>query len=102
MQSNLNRRSFIKRAALAAGAAPFLSFPSITSASTRQRVDKLNCVQVGCGERARTHLEQVIVRHGQNLAAIVDPDERSHGRVFSYLKDKGIGPGTFRPSPITG
>jgi len=96
MQSNLNRRSFIKRAALAAGAAPFLTFPSTGPASTRQPVDKLNCALVGCGVRGRTHLEQVFARYGQNLAAIVDPDERTHGRVFGYLKDKGIDPGTIQ------
>ena len=93
MQSNLNRRSFIKRAALAAGATPFLAFPNIGSASARQPAGKLNCALVGCGARARTHLEQVFVRYGQNLAAIVDPDEKRHGIVSSYLKDKGIDAG---------
>ena len=96
MQSNLNQRLFIKRAALAAGATPFLAFPNIGFASTRQPADKLNCAQVGCGVRAMTHLEQVFVRYGQNLAAIVDPDERSHGRVFSYLKEKGIDAGNLQ------
>jgi predicted dehydrogenase len=96
MQSSLNRRSFIKRAALAAGAAPFLALPGIGSASTRQPSDKLKCALVGCGGRAKTHLEQVFVRHGQNLAAIVDPDEKSHGRVSSFLKDNGIDDGNLR------
>jgi predicted dehydrogenase len=96
MQSNLNRRSFIKRAALAAGATPFLAFPNIGSASARQPADTLHCALVGCGGRARTHLEQAFVRHGQNLAAIVDPDERTHDRVFGYLKDKGLDTGHIR------
>ena len=93
MKSSLNRRAFIQRSVLAAGAV--LAFPHIGSASARKPLDKLNCVQVGCGGRAMTHLEQVIVTHGQNLVAIVDPDERSQGRVSTYLKGKGID-----PSPI--
>jgi predicted dehydrogenase len=96
MQSDLNRRSFIKRAALAAGAAPFLTFPNIGSASAGKPADKLNCALVGCGGRAKTHLEQVFVRYGQNLAAIVDPDEKRHGYVSNYLKDKGIAPGNLQ------
>jgi predicted dehydrogenase len=89
MESKVNRRSFIKRSALAAGAMPFLTFPNIGSAAGKSSA-KLNCVQVGCGGRAMTHLDQVIDRYGQNLAAIVDPDEKSHSRVASHLKSKGI------------
>jgi len=90
MQFKLNRRSFIKRSALAAGAAPFLTFPNVVRASARKAVDKLNCVQVGCGGRAMTHVEQAIYRYGQNLVAIVDPDEKSHRRVSDYLTGKKI------------
>jgi hypothetical protein len=49
MKSNMKRRSFIKRTALAAGAAPFFTFPNIGSAVAGKSGDKLNCVQVGCG-----------------------------------------------------
>jgi predicted dehydrogenase len=94
MHSKLNRRSFIKRSALAAGAAPFLTFPHISSAAALKQ--KLNCVQVGCGGRAMTHLEQVYVVHRQNLAAIVDPDEKRHGRVANYLKGKGVDAGNMQ------
>jgi predicted dehydrogenase len=90
MQLKINRRSFIKRTALAAGAAPFLAFPNVVRASARKAIDKLNCVQVGCGGRADTHLEQVIYRYGQNLVAIVDPDKKRHGHVADYLKSKHI------------
>jgi predicted dehydrogenase len=96
MRFRLNRRSFIKRAALAAGAAPFLGFPNIGSASGRKPVDTLNCVQVGCGVRADTHLQQVIVNQRQNLVAIVDPDEKRHGHVPNWLKNHGIDPGKFQ------
>jgi predicted dehydrogenase len=94
MKSSMNRRSFIKRTALAAGAAPFLSIPNIGFAGAGKPTDKLNCVQVGCGGRAMTHLEQVIVRYGQNLAAIVDPDERNYSRVATFLKGKGVDAGS--------
>src|ERR1035441_138239 len=96
MESKVNRRSFIKRSALAAGAAPFLAFPNIGSAAAGKAGGKLNCVQVGCGGRAMTHLEQVIGRYGQNLAAIVDPDEKKNGHVSSYLKSKGIDAGNLQ------
>lgn len=88
MESKLNRRSFIKRSALATGAA--ISFPHILRASAGKPLDTLRCVQVGCGGRAMTHLEQVIVDQNQHLAAIVDPDEKAFARVGAYLKKKGI------------
>jgi predicted dehydrogenase len=96
MQSKFNRRSFIKRAALAAGATPFIGFPNIGSAAGLRPGDRLRCAQVGCGIRARTHLEQVYFRYGQELVAIVDPDERTYGRIFSYLKDHGIDTGKIQ------
>jgi predicted dehydrogenase len=70
------RRSFIKRAALAAGALTttrYLGFPGILSA--REPGDLLNCVLIGCGGRAQTHLEQVIQNQKQRLVAMVDPDD---------------------------
>jgi predicted dehydrogenase len=96
MESKLTRRSFIRRAGLAAGAAPFLTFPNIGGASTGQPSDTLNCVQVGCGGRADTHLEQVIDLHRQNLAAIVDPDDKRHAHVAGWLKKKGIDTGKLQ------
>jgi predicted dehydrogenase len=99
MKTKLHRRSFIKRAALAAGAfstAHIIGFPFVSSLSARAKVDKLNCVQVGCGGRGDTHLEQVISVHGQNLAAIVDPDEKRHGHVPTYLKGKGVDVGKIQ------
>jgi predicted dehydrogenase len=90
MHSKLSRRSFIRHAGLAAGAVPLLSFPNIGGAFTGQPSDTLNCVQIGCGGRADTHLEQVIDVHRQRLAAIVDPDEKRHAHVSGWLKKKGI------------
>jgi predicted dehydrogenase len=91
MKSNLNRRSFLKRAALAGGAlssARLLPAPNILAATGT--TDKLNCVQIGCGGRAMTHLDAVIGQGGQNLVAIVDPDENKHVAVQNWLKKRNI------------
>ena len=73
----MHRRSFLKRAALTAGAlsaARYLAFPNVLSA--REPGDLLNCAVIGCGGRGETHLEQVIVNQKQRLVALVDPDEK--------------------------
>ena len=93
MKSALNRRSFIKRSALAAGAVAgtrYLAGPNILGAQTPS--DQLRCVQIGCGGRAMTHLSEVIGRNGQALVAIVDPDERRHGAVKNWLKNRNLDP----------
>jgi hypothetical protein len=87
MKSNLTRRSFLKRTALAAGtasAAHYLAYPSILSA--RQPSDTLNCVQIGCGGRGETHLEEAILQQRQNLVALVDPDERKIAGKKKWLQ----------------
>ncbi len=94
MKSSLNRRSFIKRAALATGAlstAHTISGPNILAAS--DTLEKLNCVQVGCGGRAMAHIGDVIGKLGQNLYAIVDPDEKRHAVVKKWLKASQQRPG---------
>jgi predicted dehydrogenase len=90
MKSKLTRRSFIKRSALAAGtasAAQYLSFPSILSA--RQPSDTLNCVQIGCGGRGETHLNESILKQHQNLVALVDPAEHQIAGKQKWLQGKG-------------
>jgi predicted dehydrogenase len=85
----MDRRRFLKKTAFAAGAvsaARYLDFPSILSA--RQPSDVLNCVQIGCGGRGGTHLEQVIVDQRQRLVAMVDPDERQIASKRKWLQDK--------------
>ena len=52
MKSALNRRSFLKRSALTAGALStvrLLTVPNILAAA--RPGEKLNCVQIGCGGR---------------------------------------------------
>jgi predicted dehydrogenase len=91
MKSNLTRRSFIKRTALAAGtasAAQYLAFPSILSA--RQPSDTLNVVQIGCGVRADTHVQEVLVRQRQNLVAMVDPHDHQIDSKKRTLQHSGI------------
>ncbi len=97
MKSNLSRRSFLKRTALAAGtasAAQYLAFPGILSA--RQPGDTLNCAQIGCGGRGETHLDEAILQQKQNLVALVDPDDRQIARKKKWLQDKGVKIGGVR------
>ena len=92
MKANLNRRSFLKRTALAAAALSATRLrpgPNILAATGT--IDKLNCVQIGCGGRGMSaHLDQVVNRHRQNLYAIVDPDANRHAEVRRWLKGKDL------------
>jgi predicted dehydrogenase len=97
MKSNLTRRSFIKRTVLAAGtasAAQYLAFPSILSA--RQPSDTLNCVQIGCGGRGQTHLDEAITKQRQNLVAMVDPMDHQIASSKKTLQGKGVNMGDVR------
>jgi len=61
MHSSLNRRSFLKRSALAAGALSatrIFPVPNILAADSPGK--KLNCALVGCGGRAMNHLEWLV------------------------------------------
>src|SRR3989442_1625055 len=87
MKTNLNRRSFLKRAALASGALSatrFLPGPNLLAAESSG--NKLNCVLIGCGGRAMNHLDWLVTQSKDNLVAIVDPDEKRHDEVKRFLK----------------
>jgi predicted dehydrogenase len=92
MKSSLNRRRFLKHAALATGtlsAVGTLPGPNVFAATGA--ADKLNVVQIGCGGRGlSSHLDQVIGLHKQNLVAIVDPDENRHGAVKNWMKNRSL------------
>ena len=91
MTSKFNRRSFLKHTALAAGgisSARLFSGPNILAATGT--TDKLNCVQIGCGGRGMSHLGEVIAKNGQNLLAIVDPDEHKHASVRKWLQGRNL------------
>jgi hypothetical protein len=97
MKSKLTRRSFLKRTALAAGAAsaaPYLV--SCSSVTTRQPSDTLNCVQIGCGGRGETHLQEAILNQRQNLVALVDPADHQIAAKQKWLQGKGVEMGNVR------
>jgi len=88
MNHRLNRRLFLKRAALTAGALSatrFLPGPGVLQAVSPS--DKLNCVLIGCGGRGlQAHMPAII---GERVAGIVDVNEKRHGVVKKVLQDKG-------------
>ena len=88
MKPNLNRRLFLKRAALTAGAfstTRFLSAPNILQAASPS--DKLNCAIIGCGGRGLSeHVKNVA---GENIIAIVDVSEKQHALAKTVLAGKG-------------
>jgi predicted dehydrogenase len=86
MKFALSRRSFLKRAALTAGALRVLPVPNLLAAADAS--NKLKCVQIGCGGRGMNHLEYIVQQGKENLVAIVDPDEKRHARVKKWLQDK--------------
>src|SRR5437879_3504402 len=88
MKSNLNRRSFLKRAALASGALSAATFLPARSAMARRAAgEKLNCVQIGCGGRGLiSHVDWLVTQSKDNLVAIVDPDEKRHAEVKRFLQ----------------
>ena len=89
MKLTLNRRSFLKRTALAAGALSagrLLPVPNLLAAPAPG--GKLNCVQIGCGGRGMAHLDWLVTQSKDNLVAIVEPDEKSHAKVKNWLERK--------------
>ncbi len=76
MKTQLNRRSFLQTAALAAGALSTAPFNILHAANAGL---KLNCVVIGCGGRGlNNHVGPALT---QNLVAIVDPDENRQAMV---------------------
>src|SRR5262245_27436976 len=93
----LNRRDFIKRSALAAGAlsgAGIFHAPNILAADSPGK--KLNCAFIGGGNRQMTHLEWIATTSKDNVVAIVDPDEKQHAKVKRYLQEHDCDPDKTR------
>ncbi len=87
MASPLDRRSFLKRSALAAGAvsaANLFPFPNIARA--RATGDKLNCVVVGCGGRGMSHVGVAVK---ENLVAICDVNEKRYAAAAKAIDKSG-------------
>src|SRR5947208_7680532 len=86
MKHSLNRRLFLKRAALVASAFSATRFlPNVLQAVSPS--DKLNCALIGCGGRGMTHLSAIV---GQNLVAIVDVNEKRTGVVKKNITEKDL------------
>jgi predicted dehydrogenase len=94
MKTALNRRSFLKRAALgtaALSATPLLPGPNLLAAEDPGR--KLNCVQIGCGGRGLgAHIDWLVKRSKDNIVAIVDADEKRHAEVKRFLQRNNLDP----------
>jgi predicted dehydrogenase len=89
----VNRRSFLKRAGLAAGALTTVNLPSFSLFAAPAPGTKLNCVQIGCGGRGiSAHLDWLINQSHDNVVAIVDPDEKAHAAVKRLLQSKSRNP----------
>lgn len=86
----MNRRLFLKRTALAAGALSaggLLPAPNLLAA--RAAGSKLNCVQIGCGGRGMYHIKYLVSQSRENLLGVVDPDEKRHAVVKKWLESEG-------------
>src|SRR6266550_4810834 len=87
MDSSFTRRSFLKRAAFAAGAFSGTHLLGLNVLRADETRNKLHCVQIGCGGRGMNHLEWIIGQANEDVLAIVDPDEKAHAKVKRYLKE---------------
>ncbi len=97
MNTGLNRRLFLKRTALTAGAVSAANlFPVPNLLAARGPSDNLNCALIGCGGRGMTHLNEIVARAGQNLVAIADPEEKRHAEVQRWLKGREQDPAKLR------
>jgi len=91
----LNRRLFLKRAAVTAGAlsaARFLPGPNLLRAQSAG--DKLSCVVVGCGIRGLGEHVKNLAK--ENIVAIVDVHEKQHALVKKFLEGKGQDTGNLQ------
>lgn len=90
MKLGLSRRAFLQRAALAVGAVSAshgLFAPNILAAEAERK--KLRCVQIGCGGRARAHLNWLLTQSRDNVVAVVEVDESRQASVRQRLKEGG-------------
>ncbi len=92
MKPTLNRRSFLKRTAVAAGAWSATRFLPAANLIAAAPSNRLNCALVGCGGRSMEHLKWLATESKDNIFAIVDPDEKAHAKVKRYLKDHDCDP----------
>src|SRR3954464_12646888 len=98
MKMILTRRSFLQRAAFATGtlsAASVLQFPAILRAADVGK--RLRIAQIGCGGRGRSaHIDWILKQGTDDLVAIADPDEKSHGEVKRLMDRRKSGGGDLQ------
>src|SRR6516162_8718439 len=87
MNASFTRRRFLKRATLAAGALSGIPLVGPNLLRAAGAGNKLNCVHIGCGGRAMSHLDWIVTQSHDNVMAIVDPDEKAQAKVLRYLKE---------------
>ncbi len=87
MKNRFDRRSFLKQAALAAGALSAQQvFPSPNLLHAASSGDKVRCAIVGCGGRGSSHLSATA---GEHLVALVDVDDKKLAGFRKTLSGKG-------------
>lgn len=106
--STLPRRSFLKKAALATGAAAVATTPRFLSAAERARSiganSRIRIAQIGCGSRGRTAHMDGILKHVEktnfDIVAVCDPwskaREEANAMVQKFLKHDAKMCGSYR------
>jgi predicted dehydrogenase len=84
----LSRRAFLKHSTLAVGAVGLSSAPAILSAEAKG--NRVRCVQIGCGGRSHAHLDWVVNRSKEHVAAIVEPDEKRQASTLKWLASHDV------------
>ncbi len=90
MKSGLNRRSFLKHAAVAAGAVSTvrgLIAPNLLAGEAKRK--QLRCVQIGCGGRGGAHLKATLRQKDVQVVALVEPDESRQASFRQRLQEAG-------------
>lgn len=88
MKNILNRRSFLGKSLLTAGAVSGARFFVASDLLAAEPGKKLNCALIGCGGRGMSHLTEIVINLKQNLVAIVDPLEKQHAAVRKWLQGR--------------
>jgi predicted dehydrogenase len=92
MKTKLNRRQFLTRVALTTGAlstAQLVNFPNVLAAANPG--NRLRIAQIGCGGRGLgAHIDWILKQGTDDLVAIVDPDEKSHGEVKRAMERRKL------------
>ena len=87
MKNRFDRRSFLKRAALAAGALSAQQiFPSPNILHAASTGNKVRCAIVGCGGRGGDALDAI---GGEHLVALVDADDKKLAAFKKRISDNG-------------